>query len=97
MKSAKQHALKDIQAELAREGKCFIAFRNKLNPVIQSLTDRHINAQKKRSYCGLAHSIPQKPKATLVATCLFAKSGIPDCTIYPQSETALRHKHTHSL
>ena len=48
---AKQQAILDIQADLAKEGKCFLAFRKKLNPVMGSLISDHIRAQQQKAVC----------------------------------------------
>ena len=44
--SAKQAAILDIQEDLSRQGKCFIAFREKLNPVMDSLVSEQLKAQE---------------------------------------------------
>lgn len=44
---AKQQAILDIQADLARENKCFFSFVKKLNDPIGALVTEHINEQMK--------------------------------------------------
>lgn len=63
--TAKQAAIEDIRKELQSQGKCFIAFKNELNPVMRKLVSSQLRAQKN------AH----KPvRAKLVAHCFLAKS-----------------------
>lgn len=38
--SAKEQAIIDIQEELQREGKCFLAFRSELDPIMSSIVKR---------------------------------------------------------
>lgn len=45
--SAKQQAILDIKKDLEKQGKCFIAFKSELNPVMNKLVNRQIKAQKK--------------------------------------------------
>lgn len=48
MKSkAKEKAIQDIKEDLMQEGKCFLAFRKKLNPTIGNIVRKYINAQQK--------------------------------------------------
>lgn len=44
--TSKQQALKDIKADLRKEGKCFIAFRKELTPAIENLVKQQIRKQK---------------------------------------------------
>ena len=44
--SARQCAELDIQEELSRLGKCFIAFRTELNPVMDELVSNQIKSQE---------------------------------------------------
>ena len=44
--SVRQYAEMDIQEELSRQGKCFIAFREKLNPVMDYLVNEQLKAQE---------------------------------------------------
>ena len=44
---AKRQAIEDIKAELKKSGKCFLAFRSKLNPVMEELVNEQINEQIK--------------------------------------------------
>lgn len=68
--SVRDYAVQDIQDELARNGRCFIAFHNELNPVIGRLVTSHIESQKKLSGLFQPHS---KANAQLVASCFFCK------------------------
>ena len=43
--SAKQQAIKDIKQELSLHGKCFLAFRTELNPVMEKLVSNQLKAQ----------------------------------------------------
>lgn len=44
--SAKEQAILDIRQELQTEGKCFIAFRSNLNPIMDQLVKEQIFAQE---------------------------------------------------
>ena len=44
--SVKQLAERDIRESLSIQGKCFIAFRKELNPVMKKLVKNHIKAQQ---------------------------------------------------
>lgn len=46
--SARKAAIQDIQNELKSESKSFIAFRTKLNPVINRIVNDYIEKQKKQ-------------------------------------------------
>ena len=48
--SPRQIAVQDIKVELSKEGKCFIAFRVELNPVMRELTKEYLKAQKGGSH-----------------------------------------------
>ena len=43
---AKFIATMDIKQDLRKQGKCFIAFRVELNPVMRELTKEYLKAQK---------------------------------------------------
>ena len=49
--SAKESAIQDIQSELEKQGKSFLAFRTKLDPVMNSLVNEQLQMQEKASYC----------------------------------------------
>ena len=38
---AKRQAIEDIKAELEKSGKCFLAFRGELDPVMEKLEKKH--------------------------------------------------------
>ena len=38
--SAKEQAINDIQEELTKQGKCFLAFRSELDPIMSSIVKR---------------------------------------------------------
>ena len=44
--SVQELATRDIQEELSRQGKCFIAFQRKLNPIMGKLVSIHIKSQQ---------------------------------------------------
>ena len=44
--SAKEVAIKDIRESLKRQGKCFLAFRVDLNPIMKDLVNEYIKAQE---------------------------------------------------
>ena len=43
--NAKSQAIKDIKQELSLHGKCFLAFRTELNPVMEELVSNQLKAQ----------------------------------------------------
>ena len=49
--SAKESAIQDIQSELEKQGKSFLAFRTQLDPVMDSLVNEQLQMQEKASYC----------------------------------------------
>lgn len=46
MITAKQQAVLDILDDLGRDSKCFLAFREKLNPVMDELVKNYIKLQE---------------------------------------------------
>ena len=44
--SAKESAIQDIKESLRLQGKCFIAFQKKLNPIMDELVTNQIKAQE---------------------------------------------------
>lgn len=44
--SPRQLAIEDIKIELTKEGKCFIAFRTELNPVMREIIKEYARRQK---------------------------------------------------
>ena len=38
--NVKDYAVQDIQEELTRQGKCFLAFRSELDPIMSSIVKR---------------------------------------------------------
>lgn len=38
--SVKDYAVQDIQEELTKQGKCFLAFRSELDPIMSSIVKR---------------------------------------------------------
>lgn len=44
--NARECAVQDIREELAKKGKCFIAFHSELNSVMSQLVVEQINAQE---------------------------------------------------
>ena len=49
--SAKESAIQDIQSELEKQGKSFLAFRTQLDPVMDTLVSEQLKLQEKASYC----------------------------------------------
>lgn len=49
--SAKEQAVMDIQSELEKQGKSFLAFRTQLDPVMDTLVSEQLKLQEKASYC----------------------------------------------
>ena len=43
---AKQQAVKDIRESLRMQGKCFLAFRTELNPIMKDLVNEQLKAQE---------------------------------------------------
>lgn len=54
--SAKESAIQDIQSELEKQGKSFLAFRTQLDPVMDSLVNEQLQMQEKASYCFSGYS-----------------------------------------
>ena len=48
---AYQQALQDIKEDCKKNHKSFLAFRSKLNPIMEHLVQQHISAQEKIHYC----------------------------------------------
>lgn len=44
--TARQQALRDIREDLREQGKCFIAFRKELNPIMKELINDQLKRQK---------------------------------------------------
>ena len=44
--SVQELATRDIQEELSKNGKCFIAFHRELNPIMGKLVSIHIKSQQ---------------------------------------------------
>ena len=65
--TAKESAIQDIMIDLEKQGKCFIAFRTDLNPIMHSLVHNQLDAQR------LFGPKPNKANYQLIATCLFSK------------------------
>lgn len=47
--SVRELATQDIQEELSRQGKCFLAFRSELDPIMDKLVEEQSNEQLKVS------------------------------------------------
>lgn len=44
--TARQQAILDIKDELRKSGKCLLAFRSDLNPIMRNLVEEYITLQK---------------------------------------------------
>lgn len=66
--TAKQQAIKDIKDDLMQENRCFLAFNNSLNPVM----DRLVRDQIEQQQC--LFKAPFKANTQLVARCFYHKS-----------------------
>lgn len=44
--SVKETAIQDIKESLRIQGKCFLAFRNELNPIMDTLVNEQLKAQQ---------------------------------------------------
>lgn len=62
----RQQAVLDIQDDLRKEGKAFIAFRRSLNPVMRHLTHEYLKTK----------GLPKVNKTQLVAHCFFAFGNV---------------------
>ena len=65
--TAKEQAILDIQEELTKQGKAFIAFRTELNPIMDALVKEQLEESR------LFYDPLLKAKSQLVATCMFCK------------------------
>lgn len=66
--TAKELAIQDIQKDLKKQGKCFIAFRTELDPIMRTLVHNQLDAQR------ITNPDPTiKGRSQLIATCLFCK------------------------
>lgn len=63
--TAKQQAMEDIKNDLLEHGKCFIAFKSELNPIMRKLVSEQLKAQKK---------VHAPKKVQHVAHCFFVKA-----------------------
>ena len=43
--TAKKQALRDIMEDLRKDGKCFLAFRSELNPIMDKLVEQYLEQQ----------------------------------------------------
>ena len=71
--SAKEQAVLDIKNDLKAQGKCFIAFRSELNPVMHKLVTRQIMEQKQHA---LFPSQCTRTNSQLMAHCFFLKGQV---------------------
>ena len=44
--SAKQAAIMDIQEELSKKGKCFLAFHEELDPIMEAIVNRELRIRE---------------------------------------------------
>lgn len=68
--SAKNIAVQDIQKDLEKHGKCFLAFHSELNPVMRRLVREQLREQH-----SLTPARPSHSNSQLVAHCFFTASG----------------------
>lgn len=48
--TAEEQATLDIKDELRKESKCFLAFRKKLNPIMDKLVKNYTKFQEEKTY-----------------------------------------------
>lgn len=48
-------AMQDIRVELNKEGKCFIAFRTELNPIMREIIKEYNRQQKEVNHDHITH------------------------------------------
>ena len=69
----KDLAVQDIQNDLNRQGKTFLAFHNELNPAIRKLVFSQIKEQVSITN---PFKVPIKHRSQLIARCFFANGQV---------------------
>ena len=69
--TARQAAIEDIKDDLRAQGKCFIAFRSKLNPIMRKLVSHQIMEQQHAA--SPFQPLHTRACSQLIAHCFFAK------------------------
>lgn len=70
--TARQQAEKDIRKDLSRQGKCFLAFRSELNPVMRHLVRQYLREQS----IARPFTSPSRTNSQLVARCFFCNGEV---------------------
>lgn len=69
----KDLAIRDIQNDLNRQGKSFLAFHNELNPAIRKIVSSQIKEQVAITN---PFKLPIRHKTQLIARCFFCKGQV---------------------
>lgn len=69
----KDLAIRDIQNDLNRQGKSFLAFHNELNPAIRKIVSSQIKEQVTITN---PFKLPIRHKTQLIARCFFCKGQV---------------------
>jgi len=69
----KDLAVRDIQNDLNRQGKTFLAFHDELNPAMRKIVSSQIKEQISITN---PFNLPVRHKSQLIARCFFCKGGI---------------------
>lgn len=69
--TAKQLAIQDIKDDLMQHSRCFIAYNQRLTPVINSLVKSYIKAQEAVSNIQTPYNMTYKTNAQLIARCTY--------------------------
>lgn len=71
--TAKDLAVQDMIPELEKQNKCFLAFRQELNPIMRKLVSQHIKAQREATNTFNSFS---QANSQLIARCFFSKGEV---------------------
>ena len=71
--SPKDLAVRDIKEDLRNQNKCFLAFRQELNPIMRKLVSQHIKAQREATNPFNSFS---QANSQLIARCFFSKGEV---------------------
>ena len=69
----KDLAVRDIQNDLNKQGKTFLAFHNELNPAMRKIVSSQIKEQVSITN---PFKIPVRHKSQLIARCFFCKGKV---------------------
>ena len=71
--SPKDLAIRDIQNDLSKQGRTFLAFHNELNPAIRKIVSSQIKEQVSIT---APFNMPVRHKKELMARCFFCKGEV---------------------